>query len=338
MSYWAIFLTGLTTGGLSCAALQGSLLAATLAGREHQPGDHAKENNWYHDALPTVMFLASKLVIHIVLGALLGYFGSLVQLSASVRAVFQIAAGVMMLGLAGNMLELHPVFRYFVIQPPKWAGKIIRNQTKSQHLFAPLILGFLTVLIPCGVTQAMEVLAISSGNPVSGALIMGSFVLGTSPVFMLIGWLTTRFSETLRARFFKIAAVLVIYVALSSINNALVLTNSRYSFDKWVWAFKESFVSTPKAASPTSQEVTIQATSRGYSPSSFSVKAGELVTLTINTKDNFSCSSIFTIPSLRITKTLPSTGTTTIAFTPDKPGPLVFSCGMGMYRGVINVI
>jgi uncharacterized protein len=338
MSYWAIFLTGLTTGGLSCAAVQGGLLAATLAGREHQSGNHEKLDNWYHDGLPTVMFLISKLIAHIILGALLGYFGSLVQLSAPTRAIFQVAAGIMMLGLAANMLELHPVFRYFVIQPPKWVGKLLRNQSKSQHLFAPAILGVLTVLIPCGVTQAMEVLAISSGNPVTGALIMGSFVLGTSPVFMLIGWLTTKFSETLRNRFFKIAAVLVVYVALSSINNALVLTNSKYSFDKWVWAFKESFVSGPTTDTAISQNVTIQATGSGYSPSKFSVKSGELVTLTINTKDNFSCSSIFTIPSLKITKTLPPTGVTTVSFTPDKVGPINFSCGMGMYRGVINVI
>jgi uncharacterized protein len=240
--------------------------------------------------------------------------------------------------LAGNMLGLHPVFRYFVIQPPKWVGKLLRNQSRSQHLFAPLVLGMLTILIPCGVTQAMEVLAISSGNPLSGALIMGSFILGTSPVFMIIGWLTTRFSETLRTRFFKLAAVLVLYIALTSINNALVLTNSRYSFDKWVWAFKQSFVSKTNSPEVPSQNITIQATNRGYVPSKLTAKVGEGLTLTINTKDNFSCSSIFTIPEYKITKTLPPTGSVQVYLTPQKTGPIIFTCGMGMYRGVIDVI
>ena len=70
MNYWIIFLTGLTTGGLSCLAVQGGLLAATLA-------TTAEKKDKLHDAIPTVVFLASKLVAYTLLGALLGYFGSL---------------------------------------------------------------------------------------------------------------------------------------------------------------------------------------------------------------------------------------------------------------------
>jgi len=35
-SLWAIFLTGLITGGLTCMAVQGGLLAATIAQREEE--------------------------------------------------------------------------------------------------------------------------------------------------------------------------------------------------------------------------------------------------------------------------------------------------------------
>ena len=111
MNYWLIFLTGLTTGGLSCLAVQGGLLAATLAATAETKGK-------LHNALPTALFLISKLLAYTLLGALLGYFGSLFQLTTTTRIWFQVISAVFMLGLAGSMLELHPLFRYFVIQPP----------------------------------------------------------------------------------------------------------------------------------------------------------------------------------------------------------------------------
>lgn len=329
MNYWLIFLTGLTTGGLSCLAVQGGLLAATLAAT-------AESDHQLHDAIPTALFLISKLLAYTLLGALLGYFGSIFQLTASARIWFQVIAAVLMLGLAGNMLNLHPIFRYFVIQPPKWVGRLLRNQSRTPGVFAPVLLGLFTVLIPCGVTQAMEVLAVSSGNPVSGALVLFSFVLGTSPLFLIIGWLTTKFSETFRARFFKAAAFLVIFIAFSSLNGALVLAGSKYSFDNWVWAFKQTFLIS--AAPAATNDVTINVANNGYSPRNFSVKVNQPVNLTLVTQGTYSCASVFTIPSLNITKVLPPTSSTQISFTPTQTGILSFACGMGMYTGTINVI
>ena len=336
MNYWIIFLTGLTTGGLTCLVVQGGLLTATLAAREHEPNNHQNEPNFLHDVLPTRLFLGSKLVAYTLLGALLGYFGSIFQLSTTARIWFQIAAVVMMLGLAGHLLNLHPIFRYFVIQPPKWVGRILRNQSRSQHWFTPAMLGLITVLIPCGTTQAMEVLAISSGRPVTGALIMGSFVLGTSPLFLGLGWLTTRLSETFKTYFFKAAAILVIFIALSSLNAAMTLAGSKYTWDNWVWAFKASFLS-QSIPLATTQEINIAVSSHGYSPNKFAVKASQPVTLNLHTSGNYACTSIFTIPALRISKSLPPAGDTQITFTPTQTGPLAFACGMGMYRGTIDV-
>ena len=329
MNYWLIFLTGLTTGGLSCLAVQGGLLAATLA-------TTAETKDKLHNALPTALFLISKLLAYTILGALLGYFGSLFQLTTAARIWFQAISAVFMLGLAGSMLELHPIFRYFVIQPPKWVGRLLRGQTKSPSLFAPAILGIFTVLIPCGVTQAMEVLAVSTGNPWAGATIMFSFVLGTSPLFLAVGWLTTKLSESFRTKFFKFAAVLVIFIAFTSLNGTLVLAGSKYSFDHWVWAFKQTFLNPPVFAA--SNDVIINVQNNGYTPRNFSVKVNQLVNLKLITQGTYSCASVFTIPSLNITKVLPPVGTSDVTFTPTKTGLLTFACGMGMYTGTINVV
>ena len=330
MNYWLIFLTGLTTGGLSCLAVQGGLLTATLATTAEKKGK-------LHDAIPTMVFLISKLLAYTLLGALLGYFGSLFQLTTTMRIWFQVVAAVFMLGLAGSMLDIHPIFRYFVIQPPKWVGKLLRGQTKNPSVFAPAILGVFTVLIPCGVTQAMEVLAISTGNPLAGAITMFAFVLGTAPLFLVVGWLTTKLSESFRVRFFKSAALLVVFVAFMSINGALVLTGSKYSFNNWVWAFKTTFLS-PAVASAATNDVTINVFNNGYSPHNFSVKINQPVNLSLVTQGTYSCASVFTIPTLNITKVLPPTGTTGVTFTPTQTGLLTFACGMGMYTGTINVI
>ena len=329
MNYWIIFLTGLTTGGLSCLAVQGGLLTATLA-------TTAEKKDKLHNAIPTTVFLISKLLAYTLLGALLGYFGSLFQLTTLMRIWFQVLAAILMLGLAGSMLDLHPIFRYFVIQPPKWVGKLLRGQTRSPSVFAPAILGVFTVLIPCGVTQAMEVLAVSTGNPLAGATIMFAFVLGTSPLFLAVGWLTTKLSESFRTKFFKFAAILVIFIAFTSLNGAIVLAGSKYSFDHWVWAFKQTFLNPPVFAA--SNDVIINVQNNGYTPRNFSVKVNQPVNLKLSTQGTYSCASVFTIPSLNITKVLPPVGTSEVTFTPTKTGLITFACGMGMYTGTINVI
>lgn len=329
MNYWLIFLTGLTTGGLSCLTVQGGLLAATLA-------NTAEKKDTTHNALPTVMFLGSKLIAYTILGVLLGYFGSVFKFTREAQIVFQVVAVIVMLGLAANMLNLHPVFRYFVIQPPHWVGKLLRSQTKSHSLFAPALLGTFTIFIPCPVTQAMEILAISSANPMVGSLIMASFILGTGPLFLAIGWITTKLSETFRERFFKVAAVLVIFIALTSLNGALVLAGSKYSFNNWAWAFHEVFLS--NSSTPLTQNITINVGGGGYSPKNFSVKSGQPVTLNLVTRGSRSCANVFTIPALGITRNLPVTGAVEVNFTPPRPGPIAFACSMGMYTGTINVV
>lgn len=330
MNYWTIFLTGLTAGGFSCLAVQGGLLAATLAAT-------AEKRDRTSDWLPALMFIIGKLFAYTILGGLLGFFGSIFQITDTFRIIFQVLASVMMLGLALNMLNLHPIFRYFVIQPPKWTGRLLNDQSKSKTLFAPALLGIMTILIPCGVTQAMEVLAITSGSTFSGALVMFMFVLGTSPIFMALGFVTTRLSENLRAKFFKFAAILIIFIALNSVNAAMVLANSPYHWDNFVWAFKETFLTSSKSQT-SSNNIIMTATSYGYSPREFTVKNNQEVTMIINSQNNRSCSRAFMIPSLGIQKLLPTNGTEEIKFTPTQTGRIIFSCSMGMYTGVINVV
>ena len=128
-----IFLTGLLAGGLSCLAVQGGLLTATIAQRGEEKLKEGLKNG--NTALPIVSFLITKLIAYTLLGFLLGWLGSFFQLSISLKVILQIAVAVFMIGTALSILNVHPIFRYFIIQPPKFMTRIVRKQSKSKDIF-----------------------------------------------------------------------------------------------------------------------------------------------------------------------------------------------------------
>lgn len=336
INLWAIFLTGLLVGGLSCLAVQGGLLAATIAQREEE---RLEEKAKKGAALPILSFLVSKLAAYTILGFLLGSLGAVVELSLTAKTIMQFAVAIFMIGTALNILNVHPIFRYFAIQPPRFLTRLVRSQSKSKSLFAPAILGAFTVFIPCGTTQAMMALAIASGSAFLGSAVLFAFVLGTSPVFFLLGYFTTRLGDALHQKFMRFTAFAIILLAIFNINNAIALSGSSFTFENLLKTFSEANVPQNKAAQEATDTAAIDITSAGYSPNEITVKAGATVNLSITNSNGFGCVQAFTIPSLNIQKVVAPGGSDTLAFTaPSTPGDVPFMCSMGMYRGTIHVI
>ncbi len=340
MNLWAIFLTGLTVGGLTCLAVQGGLLASVIAANEEDEIDEAK--NERNSVFPTLAFLVAKLVAYTALGFILGAFGGVIGINQTTQIIMQFIAGLYMIAVAINLLNIHPIFRYVVIQPPKFLTRKVRNVSKRKDLFAPALLGAMTIFIPCGTTLAMEALAVSSGNAFLGGAIMATFVLGTTPLFFGVGWITKIMGDNFREKFFKFAAIAVIYLGITSVNGALVAIGSPITLQSIAESFQTNLQ--PKQSeklyneAPTSQTAQINVTASGYTPNYIKVEKGSLVTLTLVGKDAYSCASAFRIPSLGISKNLQPNETYKISFTPANVGKIPFSCSMGMYRGVIEVI
>lgn len=335
-SLLTIFLTGLTTGGLTCLVLQGGLLASVISQQN-------KQNANTNRLIPITSFLVGKLIIHTLLGFFLGVLGQTLTLSPITRGWFQIVIGIYLLGIAGNLLNLHPLFRYFVITPPKFLARLVKNESKSQSLFAPFILGLSTVFIPCAVTQATEIIAIGSGNPLYGSAIMFSFILGTTPTFLLFGFLLNSGAKVFQKYFPQIAAIALFCMALYSINNGIGLTGSVYTFQNFYQAavhpeVLSAAINKEVVIKNGIQETQIVVTNNGYTPQVITLKKDVPVRLTLTTIDVQSCSRSFTIPALNIQKLLPETGDTLIEFTPKDIGALAFSCSMGMYTGRFNII
>lgn len=352
MNLWIVFLTGLTSGGVTCAAMQGGLLASTIANQKNaekksNSQDLAPGSFDLGDWGPVTAFLGTKLIAHFILGGLLGALGSVLTLSLGVQLFFQGAAALFMLASALNLLEIHPIFRYVTITPPRFARKWIKNTTTANRLFAPALLGALTILIPCGVTQAMEIVAISSGNALQGALIMGTFVAGTAPAFALIGIATAKLSEVWRLYFLRGAAALLIVMSMISINGILQVTDSAYSLQRLGPKLVEllppySNDSTSERPTPAVvdgfQPVTINIVNSGYNPRRFAVKQGVPVKLTVNAGDVYTCASAFTFRAFGINAYVKPNTNQIFTFTPTAKGQYTFSCSMGMYSGVMEVI
>ncbi len=333
MNLAVIFFTGLTTGGLSCLAMQGGLLASMLA----------NQKNKKFTRMALVAFLVSKLLVHTLFGFALGWLGSQVSLSLTVRIFFQFLAALFMLATAFNLLELHPIFRYVVLQPPQQLFRFIKNNAKNQALFAPAFLGALTVFIPCGVTQAMEVLAMTSGSPWYGASIMFFFVLGTMPLFVMVGAMTAKLSENLVKRFTKVAAYLLIAIAALSLNGVLVVLDSPITFGKMVapvtYFFSSERFSTPETVIQKEgvQQVTIYVGNHGYTPRNVVVQNNIPVELTLKTNETYSCAVAFVFKEFGIETFLEPTDSQTFTFTPTRKGTFAFTCSMGMYSGTLQV-
>ena len=321
-----IFLTGLLTGGLTCMAVQGGLLMATLAQSEEEK---LKEKAKGGNALPILAFLIAKLISYTLLGFLLGLFGSFFQLSLQIRTIMLIAVSVFMIGTALNILDIHPIFRYFVIQPPKFLTRLVRKQSKSKSLFAPILLGAFTIFIPCGTTQAMMALSIASGNPALGAAILFAFILGTSPVFFVLGYFATKLGDIFQQKFMKVAAIAIIILAVLNLSNAIALSGISLKQNTPSSGLNMSLNNNP----------TITIKSLGYFPQTISVKSGANIKLKITNLDGASCVQAFTIPSLGLQKIVPPGTTDELDFqAPSTPGQIPFMCSMGMFRGVINVL
>lgn len=373
MNLWAIFFTGLTTGGLSCLAMQGGLLTSVIANQKEDEIDDLsvdkvllkeKKRQAYIDAqqgkrstlqssdwLPIAMFLGAKLFAHVILGALLGALGSVVTFSLGLRLTFQILTSIFMFATAMNLFNVHPIFRYVVIQPPRFLQRLVRNTTKSKAMFAPALLGLMTIFIPCGITQAMEVLAISTGNPVYGALIMFAFVLGTSPLFTLVGVITARLSEMWNQRFLRFAGVGLLLMSLYGVNGVLTVLDSPLSGQRIVKAVTSIGeppdwygTQAPDGQAGTAQvvngkqQVKISIANNGYTPQQLWVRSGTPVELTLESNGTYSCATSFTLKKFNLFAQLKPNDSKTLAFTPTEKGNFTFSCSMGMYTGVMHVI
>jgi len=343
------FITGITTGGLSCLAVQGGLLASSLAHQFEQDyleqivkNKRKKQSSASrsNSAFPIFLFLVAKIIAYTLLGALLGWLGSFLTLSPMTRAMLMIAIGIFMVGNALRMFNVHPFFRYFSIEPPKFITRYIRRTAKGTDTFTPLFLGALTVFIPCGITQAMMATALGTGSVAMGAALMFAFTFGTSPVFFIVAYLTTELGSRLEKFFMRFVAIVVLILGFVTLDGGLNVLGSPLSFQNLTRNLISSEnISSSQANSPqviADGELVLNVNNGGYFPRTLKAPAGKDFTLNLVTDKTYSCARDFVIPALDYYELLPDTGIVKVTIPAQKSGStLFFTCSMGMYTGQI---
>ncbi|CRK55264.1 Heavy-metal-associated domain (N-terminus) and membrane-bounded cytochrome biogenesis cycZ-like domain, possible membrane copper tolerance protein [Alloactinosynnema sp. L-07] len=370
MNLGAVLVTGLFAGGVSCAAVQGGLLTGLITrqraataepaaplrrakGRTHRgatadtpPGGQSvvtaerrsRRARLGDDLVPVGGFLAGKLVSHTVLGALLGAVGGAVELSVGLRTWLQIGAGLLIVVFGLAQLGV-PGFRRIVVEPPISWMKLVRNRARSQAAVAPALLGVATVLIPCGVTLSVEALALASGSPLTGAATMAVFVLGTGPLFAVLGYAARKAATAWRGRLAAVTGLVVLAMGLYTLNGGLELAGSPLSAGRIAQAVAGSQPPADTAAATTAdgrQTVVITARTGSYSPENVQVQSGVPTTLVVKSDGAQGCVRSFVIRDEQ--KILPIDGETRIDLGVLRPGRLDYACGMGMYTGVITIV
>lgn len=351
MNLTAVLVTGLFAGGVSCAAVQGGLLTGLLArqraatpavpvltGRHRGPEPAPSHRQQLADDLaPVGGFLAGKLVSHVALGALLGALGGVVQLSVGARTTLQLVAGVVIVALGLAQLGA-PGFRRIALEPPQSWMRLVRNRARSQSALAPALLGVVTVLIPCGVTLSVQALALASGSALSGAAIMGVFVLGTSPLFALLGYAARRAATAWRGRLALATGLVVVALGLYTANGGLELAGSPLAASRVVQSLGTTTTTDTSTVTTQAgeQQIVLSARTEAYSPRSIRVQTGMPTTLVVRSDDAQGCVRSFLIPTREVDEILPAHGETRIALGVLEPGTLRYSCGMGMYTGTIT--
>jgi len=344
------FITGLTTGGLSCLAIQGGLLASSLAHQIEQDylvqSSQLKKKQLKRNqtvvqrtstAQPILLFLAAKIVAYTLLGALLGWLGSFLALSPVTRAILMIAIGLFMVGNALRMFNVHPIFRYFSIEPPRFITRYIRRTAKGTDTATPIFLGLLTVFIPCGITQAMMATALGTGSVLMGAALMFAFTLGTSPVFFIVAYLTTELGSRLEKFFMRFVAVVVLVLGLMTLDGGLNLMGSPYSFTNLTRGWVNTASASGVTASAPGTDLTLMVQNEGYFPQRVKALANEPIVLNLVTNKTYSCSRDFVIPALNYYQLLPETGKVQVNIPAQTAGTRIFfTCSMGMYTGIIE--
>lgn len=311
----------------SCTAIVGGLVAAVSGTVAKEQKDLSSKERFH----PHILFNIGRIGGFFLLGALIGYAGSVLQLSPTFNGIFVVLVAILMIVIGVNLME---VFPSPVIGMPKWLAHKVHDLAESKDPMAPVILGAMTFFLPCGFTQSMQLFALSLQDPFQSGMVMALFALGTAPVLLGIGGATSYASGQSLKKVTRIAGTIVLILGMSNAANGLALLGIT----------KETVLGTGIEVGPMSteivagkQQIEMNMTRYGvYEPDVLTVQEGTPVDWIIYGDDFMGCGDTLVMPAFGINTHLQS-GKNLVQFTPTKLGRFTFSCSMGMIRGTMIV-
>lgn len=330
MGLGMMFVIGLVTS-VHCLAMCGGINLSQCVRVET---DSAK-GTLLATARAPFLYNLGRVLSYTIIGFAAGALGSVLTFSPFVQGMMKLAAGVVMLVMGMNLLGIFPSLRKLNPRIPRRLSSALDGVRTSGR--GPFVVGLLNGLMPCGPLQAMQIYALSTANPVTGALSMLLFSLGTVPLVFGLGTLGSALGRKFTRKAMAVGAVLVMVLGLSMLSQGWSLSGI-------------TLPSLPSVISPETQEAGGNAVvedgvqmvgstlSSGAYPD-ITVQAGMPVKWTITAPEGSinGCNNRMLISAFNLEHRF-QTGENVIEFTPMETGTYSYSCWMGMIHGTIRVI
>jgi sulfite exporter TauE/SafE/copper chaperone CopZ len=329
MSLDLIFLLGLLTG-FHCVGMCGGFVLS-YAAEDAKLGRPSYRSH--------VLYGAGKTLSYTAIGALFGLVGAIVTFTPLLRGAAGIAAGLFLIVFGLNMLGLFKPLRRFRLALPAPLQRLVEEKAIGSH--RPFMIGLLNgLMIACGPLQAMYVMAAGTGSAVEGAKMLLAFGLGTLPVMLSFGALSTLVSAALTHRLLMASGAIVVALGAVMINRGVILTGWGYDLQSVLGSLRGAAPPSPGAPAPASaprpaqafQTIEMEVAAGGFSPNHFTLAKGVPVHWIVDGKDVTTCNKRIIVPSLGLEFDV-RPGKQTIEFTPRETGVVRWSCWMGMMRG-----
>lgn len=328
MGYGMLFLIGLLTS-VHCVAMCGGICLSQCVSKET---DGRTKVSRFSSIRPSLLYNLGRVISYTVVGGMVGAIGSVISFTGTMKGIVQILAGIFMVIMGLNMLNVFPWLRKFNPRMPKAFAKMIYSKRGSN---SPLYIGLLNGLMPCGPLQAMQLYALSTGSPLKGALSMFLFSVGTFPLMFAFGALSSFLNKKFSGKIMTVSAMLVVVLGVSMFQSGAGLSGLNYPMLPIIKSNSQA----EKVAKIKDgvQIVTTNLSSGRYEP--FTVQKGIPVKWVIQAESGTinGCNNSIIIPQYNLQKDL-NEGDNVIEFTPTKSGVIPFSCWMGMIRSRITVV
>jgi sulfite exporter TauE/SafE len=206
-AYGMLFLFGLF-GGTHCLGMCGGIVGALGMGGAPRFSLHLAYNLGRLGAYICAGLLAGAL------GAALGAGGMAAAAQAQTRLALMLFANLMLLAAGLYLMGLPRILAF----AEKQGQRLWRHIQPASRRFLPvrhagqaLPLGFLWGWLPCGLVYGALGSALGSASPVSGALVMLAFGLGTLPNLLLAGFILARFRAAVQSPWLRRLAGALIF-------------------------------------------------------------------------------------------------------------------------------
>ena len=337
MGYGLLFVVGLLTG-FHCVGMCGGFVVSYTA----KGVKEGKKPSQLH-----LSYGIGKVISYTVIGAIFGLLGSIIAFTPAMRGWAGILAGLFLVIFGLKMLNIIPALRKFKLVMPQFLNKFLRKG-KKEHSNNPLIIGLLnSFMIACGPLQAIYIMAAGTGSMLEGAKLLFIFALGTLPVMLGFGYLTSIISKKATHKILKASGVIVIILGLIMINRGLSLTGTGYDYNSLTAGFGSFANANPGSDGVAGtdgipiikggyQEIKMEVNRYGWSPDKFVLQKSVPVKWIINAKELNGCNNAIQVPKLGLNFDIKQ-GEQIIEFTPTETGTISWSCWMGMIPGVFIV-